>query len=63
MAKQNYSHRTTNEELICAHTKFRGMYTNVSSLANKMEELELLIHEEDLNFVGISETWSDSSHD
>lgn len=30
---------------------------------NTLEELELLIHEEDFNFVGISETWLDSTHD
>lgn len=28
-----------------------------------MRELEILIHKEDFNIVGVAETWFDSSHD
>lgn len=48
---------------MCKCTKVKGMYTNTRSLRNKMEGLELQIHEEDIVYVEISETWSESSHD
>lgn len=40
------------------------MFTNTKIIFYKNEELELLRrHEEEFDFVGISETWFDSSHD
>lgn len=63
MTNQKQSLRKHKEIIIFSHTILRGVYTNARSLANKMEELELQLHKEDLDFVGITETWFDSSHD
>ena len=63
MGKNQESSLKTSNQDICNRSKLRGLYTNARSLANKMGELELLMFEEDLDFVGITETWFDSSHD
>lgn len=39
------------------------MFTNARSLVNKIEKMELLLHERDVDFMGITETWFNSSHD
>ena len=54
---------TPNTRTICDRSKLCGMFTNARSLADKMGELEILLYKEDLDFVGISETWFNSSHD
>lgn len=46
-AIQKQSQGKLKEKTICAHTTLRGIYTNARSLANIIEELELLLHEED----------------
>ncbi|CAJ0960820.1 unnamed protein product [Ranitomeya imitator] len=52
----NLRNRSTERNIKC-------MYTNARSLANKMDELELMLLEHNYDMVGISETWLDESHD
>lgn len=49
---ESYCNLRTHKEKICAGTK--RMFTNARSLVNTMTEMELLIHEEDFDFMGIS---------
>ena len=63
LANPKYSLAIAKKGIVGDRKELRGLYANARSLANKMGELELLMYEEDFDFVGISETWFDSSHD
>ena len=39
------------------------LYTNAQSMGNKQEELELLIHQNKYDIIGITETWWDETYD
>ncbi|CAM2103693.1 unnamed protein product [Caretta caretta] len=45
-----------------AKTFLNGLYTNVTSLGVKQEEMDLLIYESKFDLVGIIETWCNESH-
>ena len=42
------------------NNKLNCFYTNARSVVNKMDELELYVHEEKPNIIGITETWENS---
>ena len=43
--------------------KLKCLYTNVSSIGNKQEELETVVQLEKYDLTAITETWWDESHD
>ena len=44
----------------CGKNKLKCMYFNARSIVNKHEELELYINDEDIDIIGITETWLNS---
>ena len=42
------------------YNKLNCFYTNARSVINKLEELELYVHEEKPHIIGITETWGNS---
>lgn len=52
-----------NSDGLTLDRNLKCMFTNARSLASKMGELEALVLEEQIEVVGVAETWLDSSHD
>jgi len=45
------------------HTPLKCLHTNACSIGNKQEELEIYVQSQGHDFIAITETWWDSSHD
>jgi len=43
--------------------QLKCVYTNARSMGNKQEELEAIIQQDGYDFVAMTETWWDNSHD
>jgi len=46
-----------------SRAQFKCIYTNACSMGNKQEDLEDIVQQHSYDFVAITETWWDYSHD
>ena len=44
-------------------TRLKCIYTNIRSMSNKQEELEVIVRQANCDLAAITETWWDHSHD